>query len=434
MQRDHTAPIGDALIASGEARTHPTYLLFLLLLVGMVNMMDRQILSIFIIPIQEEFGVGDSAMGLLTGFAFSLFYVLAGLPIARWLDIGNRRNILAGAIVVWSAATALCGLTVNFIQLLIARIGVASGEAAANPGVVSIAADSFPATRRARAISIYYVGNSLGVFLGLSVGGWLAATVGWRIAFIVVGIPGLLLAILVRYTMKEPPRSGTRDANGDEIEIETISNVIRYLVSLPTYRLLVASSVFFTLVAYGLLSWSATFFLRVHEMNPASVGLWLGLASGIGLVSGNLLGGFLSDYLATRNLRWYVLVPAIANLLTIPGILIFLLTESTTIALLAYVPTLMLTGSVTPPLIAAIMAISKPRMRALSYSAYYMTAVVIGMGGGPFIMGFMADFFSTQYQTEAIRYAMLYTSLSALFLATSGLFLASLSINRDKAE
>jgi MFS family permease len=169
-------------------------------------------------------------------------------------------------------------------------------------------------------------------------------------------------------------------------------------------------------------------------MNPASVGLWLGLASGIGLVSGNLLGGFLSDYLATRNLRWYVLVPAIANLLTIPGILIFLLTESTTIALLAYVPTLMLTGSVTPPLIAAIMAISKPRMRALSYSAYYMTAVVIGMGGGPFIMGFMADFFSTQYQTEAIRYAMLYTSLSALFLATSGLFLASLSINRDKAE
>src|SRR5690606_8244672 len=149
MQRDHTAPIGDALIASGEARTHPTYLLFLLLLVGMVNMMDRQILSIFIIPIQEEFGVGDSAMGLLTGFAFSLFYVLAGLPIARWLDIGNRRNILAGAIVVWSAATALCGLTVNFIQLLIARIGVASGEAAANPGVVSIAADSFPATRRA---------------------------------------------------------------------------------------------------------------------------------------------------------------------------------------------------------------------------------------------------------------------------------------------
>src|SRR5690606_883808 len=122
-------------------------------------------------------------------------------------------------------ATALCGLTVNFIQLLIARIGVASCEAAANPGVVSIAADSFPATRRARAISIYYVGNSLGVFLGLSVGGWLAATVGWRIAFIVVGIPGLLLAILVRYNMKEPPRSGTRDANGDEIEIETIANV-----------------------------------------------------------------------------------------------------------------------------------------------------------------------------------------------------------------
>ncbi len=202
----HLPPASQTDTAHHANPNKSRYVLFLLVLVGMVNMMDRQILSIFIVPIQQEFGVSDSAMGLLTGFAFSLFYVLAGLPVGRWLDIGNRRNILSGAVVVWSVATAACGLASSFLQLLTARIFVAAGESAANPGVVSIASDTFPPTQRARAISIYYVGNSLGVFAGLMIGGWLATHFGWRTAFVAVGLPGLLLALLIRFTLREPPR------------------------------------------------------------------------------------------------------------------------------------------------------------------------------------------------------------------------------------
>ena len=187
------------------------YVLFILCLVGIVNFVDRQILAILLEPIKTDLGVSDTAMGLLSGIAFSAFYVIAGIPIARMVDRGSRRNVLVGCLTVWSLATVLCGFVQNFVQLALARIGVASGEAGGGPATQSLLADLYPVSQRATVIGIWLAAQAIGIAFGLFFGGWLNTAFDWRIAFIVVGLPGLLLAVGIHLTVKDPPR-GMADA------------------------------------------------------------------------------------------------------------------------------------------------------------------------------------------------------------------------------
>jgi len=193
-----------AVKSRAHAGSH--FALALLVVVYTFNFIDRQILSILIEPIKLELGLNDTQMGLLTGFAFALFYATLGIPIARYADRANRRNLIAAALGVWSIMTAVSGLAGNFWHLLIARIGVGVGEAGCSPPAHSIIADYFPAEKRATALGIYSLGIPVGIMFGLFAGGWINEYFGWRIAFFVVGIPGLVLAVIVRFTMREPER------------------------------------------------------------------------------------------------------------------------------------------------------------------------------------------------------------------------------------
>lgn len=207
MAMTETDPLETQSVFSPAMRR---YALSVLVVVYTFNFIDRQILSILLEPIKQDLGLSDTALGMLTGFAFALFYATLGIPIARLADRGNRRNLIAIALTVWSAMTAVSGLAQNFWHLLIARIGVGVGEAGCSPPAHSMIADYFPSENRATALGIYALGIPFGILFGFIAGGWLNEFFGWRVAFFVVGVPGLLLAILVRFSLREPPAAWRR--------------------------------------------------------------------------------------------------------------------------------------------------------------------------------------------------------------------------------
>ena len=201
MTVSQSEPAADS--QSRESQRYARYVLFVLFVVYIFNFIDRQILSILIDPIKEDLGVSDTAMGFLTGLAFAVFYTVAGIPIARLADRGVRRTIIAVGLAVWSLMTALSGAAQSFVQLALARVGVGVGEAACSPPAHSLISDYFPPEKRATAISFYNSGISIGVMFGYLAGGWIVQFFNWRVAFLVVGLPGILMAVVIRLTIRE---------------------------------------------------------------------------------------------------------------------------------------------------------------------------------------------------------------------------------------
>jgi len=413
------------------------YVLGVLFLVYVFNFIDRQILSILIDPIKEELGVSDSAMGFLTGFAFAIFYAVAGIPIARLADRGVRRSIIAVGLTVWSVMTALCGLAGNFLQLAAARIGVGVGEAACSPPAHSLISDYFPPERRATAISIYNSGIAIGVLVGYVAGGWIAQYFGWRAAFFVVGLPGVLVALLVRFTIREP-RRGQMDGPGVDTGTDTLGDVARFLLARKSFVCFAIAGGMSSFSAYGFGTWLPPFLGRVHGMQSGEIGSWLGLISGIGGFIGMILGGWVTDRLARYDKRWYMWVPAISLALYYPFVLLFLLLDNVRIGMLLYLPGIIFASFYLGPVIAITHAMVKVRMRAVASAILLFSLNLIGMGLGPQVVGVMTDLLTPAYGVEAIRYSLLFTASSkmvsiALFLLAARWLLQDLKAKDEPA-
>ena len=406
--------------SSGDRR-YPNYVLAVLFFVYVFNFIDRTILSILVEDVKRELGVSDTAMGFLTGIAFALFYTVAGIPIARWADVGVRRSIIALGLTVWSLMTAASGLVQNFGQLVAARIGVGVGEAAGSPPAHSLIADYFPPERRATALSIYSAGIYVGVLFGYLAGGWVNEFFGWRNAFFVVGLPGLLLALLVRFTVREPPRgqsepprAPSEPAAADEAP-EPWQDVFRFLWSLRSFRHLAFGAGIAAFSGYGFSQWAPTFLRRVHEMSSGEVGTWLGLIIGFGGLLGAPLGGLLADRKGHVDVRWYAWVPAVSAVASIPFVLGFLLFDSVTPALLIYIPAVILSAMYLGPTLAMIQAMVKLRMRAMASAVLFLILNLIGLGLGPQVVGALSDLLTPHYGQEAVRYSLLIVSLTAVW-------------------
>lgn len=387
-------------------RARANYALGVLVLVYAVNFIDRNILAVLLQPIKEDLGASDTAMGFLTGFAFAVFYTVAGIPIARIADRGSRRAVMAVGIAFWSAMTAASGQARTFAQLAIARIGVGVGEASATPAAHSLISDYFPPERRTRAIAIYNTGAGLGVLFGLLLGGWLQEVVGWRVAFAVVGLPGLAVALLVRLTLPEPAR-GHSEGLRDHGEAPGIAETLRYLGSLPTFRHLALAAGLYGMTAYGLLSWAPTFMRRVHELGYAEVGLKLGLVIGIAGAIGAYFGGVLCDRLARRDRRWLLWIPALAGVLLAPFYVVFVLAEDPNLALLAFVPVNLLNVVFAPPTYMITQGLARLRMRAMASAIVLFVLNLIGLGLGPTLIGVMNDWLEPRYGVAAVRASLL---------------------------
>ena len=370
------------------------------------NFIDRQILVILQEDIKAELALTDTQLGLLSGLSFAIFYVTFGIPIARWADKGVRRNIVALAIGTWSFMTAASGLVANYWQLLAARIGVGVGEAGGSPPAHSMISDLFPPEERATALSIYSMGINFGVLLGFVIGGWVNDFFGWRMVFFVIGAPGIVMALIVRFTLREPPR-------GHSEQLETVSDappfgdVLKLLWSRPSFRHMSLASGLHAFVGYGVGQWIASFFIRTYELTgTGEIATWLGLISGTAGAAGTFCGGYFADKLGRRDKRWYIWLPAWATLLAIPFSLTVYLINHYYLALSIFLVPVFLGAMFLGPTLAMTHGIVSVRMRALASAVLFFVLNLIGLGLGPLVTGMISDWLEPTLGSESLRYAL----------------------------
>lgn len=408
------------------------YALFILTIVYSFNFIDRQLLAILQESIKAELLLSDTQLGLLTGFAFALFYVTAGIPIARWADAGNRRNIVALAVFIWSFMTAISGLVQNYLQLLLARIGVGVGEAGGSPPSHSMISDMFPAERRASALGFYSTGVSIGILFGFLMGGWLNEFFGWRVAFFVVGVPGVLLALVVRFTLREP-RRGLSENRDDNPEPVAVKEVVALLWSRRSFRHMAWAGALSAFAGYSVANWSASFIIRSYGMSTGELGTWLALIIGIGGAVGVFGGGLLADKLAAKDTRWYVLLPASAGVISLPFAAGVYLVDNVYASLLLMIIPAIQSNVFLGTTLAVSHSLVGLRMRAMASAILFFIFNLVGLGAGPWSVGLLSDLLAPQFGNESLRYAML--ALVPLMVSLSALhfYLSSRHLKRDLA-
>lgn len=384
------------------------YTLGVLFVVYVFNFVDRSILGILNQAIKEDLGLTDTQMGFLGGFAFAIFYSILGVPIARLADRTVRRNVLAVSLTIWSVMTAACGLAGSFVHLMLARIGVAVGEAGGSPPSHSMISDLFPPSSRATALAIYALGIPVGNMIGNLAGGWINEAFDWRTAFIVVGIPGLVMAVVVVLTVKEPIRGASENALRTDQEAPPVGAVFRYLWSLKSFRYMSLAGAMHAFVGYGVGYWFPAFFIRSHGLGTAEIGRWVFFLGFAGM-AGTFLGGYFGDRLAKRDLRWYVWLPGITTLVSLPfSIFVYLSDDYVFAFVIAVVPTFL--GSYyLGPTFALTQGLVGLRMRALAASILLFILNLIGLGLGPQVTGIISDVLNayTDLGDDALRWALI---------------------------
>jgi MFS family permease len=431
MDTTPAAATGDPYAGRG----YRYYALTLLMTAYVFNFIDRQILAILQEPIKAELGLSDTQLGLLTGFAFALFYVVMGLPIARWADRGVRRDIVALAVGVWSLFTALSGLVTSYLQLLLVRIGVGVGEAGCSPPAHSMISDTFPPGERATALGTYNMGVNIGILFGFLAGGWLNEFFGWRVAFFAVGIPGVLLAVVLRLTLAEPPRGRfdpPRPTAGDDPH-PTTRAVLNHLWRLHTFRHMAAATALLGFAGYGLLNWLPSFFIRVHQLGTGTVGTWFALIIGLGGAIATVLTGYLADRFGKRDARWYPWVTAIAMGVTLPLNIGVFVADSSVLALICYIFPGAVCAAYVAPIIAVTHGLVENRMRALSSAIVFLVLNLIGLGLGPLAIGIISDALAPSLGSDSLRYALLATVPATTVWGVAHLLLAARHIRGEMA-
>ena len=396
MSREGDAPRSEP----GSSSAYSNYVLVILFVAYVFNFVDRQIINFVGDPIKEEFGISDTQLGLLKGTVFALFYAALGLPIARLADIWVRRHIIGIGIAVWSLFTAASGLVTSYAQLLAARVGVGVGEAALSPPAHSLIADYFPPERRATAMGIYFMGVHVGVLFGAVLGGTLEQYWGWRRAFIVVGLPGVALALLLWLTVREPPRRTQKS------ELPAVSAVLEYLWRLKTFRHLTVATSLTALSGFSFVAWAPDFLRRVHLMQGAELGLKFGLVLGVAAAIGSVVAGSLADRLGRRNPRWALWVPTAATLAPLPFQIVFFFHANPDAALAILFPGVFLAAWYQAPVFSTALTLAPERMRSVASGILIFFVNLIGLALGPPLVGFLNDYVFDHHGTQAVAYSM----------------------------
>ncbi|MEZ5498441.1 MAG: MFS transporter [Steroidobacteraceae bacterium] len=413
------------LVASGAG-----FSLALLFLVSFFNYMDRYMLAVLLPSIKKDLALSDTGIGIITGFAFTIFYVTLGIPIARLADRYSRKAIISVSLAIWSLMTGLCGLAQNFVQLALARVMVGIGEAGASPPAHSLISDYFPPAQRTRAMAVFTIGSPVGITVGFLLGGWLAEAYSWRHALWAVAVPGLLLAITAARKLHEPPRQCER---GDLTAVPFLA-VVRRLITSPAFRHICLGNGFYAAVWLGVVQWLPSFYSRSFELGVARVGFLLAMVLGFSQLLGMLASGLVTDVATRRNARWYALVSAYGVLISTPAFLLVFLASAQWVSLAAAFFAFMLGVMQGPACFAAVQALAPPAMRATAAAILLlMTNLIGGIAGTP-AAGIVSDLLRPVYGVDSLRYALL--SVALLFGAWAALhyFLASRTLGQELAE
>ena len=416
-----------------EKARYRYYVLAVLTLVYAFNFINRQLLVILQEPVKADLGLSDTQLGLLTGFAFAVFYVVCGIPIARWADKSVRRSIIALSLTVWSAMTALSGITQNFSQLLLARMGVGVGEAGGSPPAHSMISDIFKPASRATALSFYSVGIYIGILIGFMLGGWIAEYFGWRLAFFVVGLPGIALALVVRFTVREPIRGWSEGASGRVAPAVPLGRVLHLLWSRRSFRFLIMAASLDAFLIYGIGNWLPSYFLRTYDISIGELGTWLAISSGVGGGAGSFFGGWAADRLGASDRRWYLWLPAILIMLVMPVLFVLISIKTIYLGLLLTVPFYFLSAAYLGPTLAISHTLVHPRMRALTSAILFFLINLIGMGLGPLSIGYLSDVLTKAGGAAPLAHSMLSIGVSAALVTSVTFFLAARDVREDIA-
>lgn len=396
--------------ADGTTQRSVRATLWILLIVYIFNFIDRQIVNILAEPIALDLGLSDTQIGLMTGLAFALFYTALGLPIARYADrpTTNRPRLIAIALATWSAMTALCGLAQNFGQLLLARIGVGVGEAGCTPPAHSLISDIVPPERRSSALAFYALGIPVGTLLGMMIGGFLADWVGWRRAFLIVGLPGIALALVVHFVLRDPRTRLAGAAHTQSAPEPDISlwKAVRSVMGSRAFVLLLAAGSTASFLAYGKVTWTTIFFQRTHELTPGEVGFWFGVVNGAAGIFGTWLGGWVADRFGATRRRHVLSAPAIGMAIAAPVAFLAYQTTSWQIALALLIIPTVCNSLYYGPTYSAAQGLVPLRARAIAAALVLFFQNLIGLGLGPLFFGMLSDLLQPVAGEESVRYVL----------------------------
>lgn len=407
-----------------ESKSYRAVVLGMLLLVYTFNFLDRQILGILAIPIKSELGLSDQQLGALGGIAFAVLYSTLAIPLALLADKTSRTWVITVSLAVWSGFTALCGVATSFWQLFLFRVGVGVGEAGGVAPSYAVITDYFPAEERARALSIYSLGIPLGSAAGVLFGGYIAATVEWRTAFIAVGIAGLVIAPIFRLVVREPRRPVSAT------EQMPVRAVFPLLAAKRSFWLLALGAASSSMCGYGVAFWLPSLLQRSFGLDLVGAGQFLGAVLLIGGVAGVLLGGWLGDRLGARNKAAYARIPAICYWLGTPLFIASVLSDSVTAAFLFLLLPQALVYVWLGPVLTAVQQLVPAHMRATASASFLLINNLIGLGLGSWAVGALSDALAPSYGNEALRYAIV-SALGLYMIAGGFMWLASHSLKRD---
>jgi len=393
------------------------YVLFILFLTYAVNVLDRGVLGILLDSIRHEYTLSDLQLGLLSGLAFAFFYSTLGLPIAYIADRSVRRNVLAVCCALWSVATAACGMASNFAMLLGFRALTGVGEAGGTPPSHSLISDYFSRSTRATALAFYALGVPLGTMLGNLIGGRGNDAFGWRTTFIIAGIPGIVMALLVWLTVREPPRGMSELDRVSRVQAPPMLEGLKFLWGYPSFRHMCLAAGLHSVVWYAGSQLNASFFRRAHEMTAAQAGDLLAMFALIGAV-GTFLGGVLSDWLATRrnDRRWYMWVPGIATLVMVPFQFTSYLSNDLHVVVPSFIVMIVFASMFFGPSFAVSQMLGTLRTRALATAVLLFVQTFVGLGIGPLVAGAISDYLMpTAGMHDSLRYALVIVGLANIW-------------------
>jgi predicted MFS family arabinose efflux permease len=407
------------------------YVLAVLTAVYVANFIDRQVLTILLEPIKQEFHVADWLLGLLAGPTFAIFYATLGLPLAYAADRINRRNIIVASLAVFSLMTAVCGLAAQFWQLALARIGVGVGEAGTSPQSHSMLSDLYRPHERVGALAVLSIAPFIGITIALLAGGWISQVYGWRTAFVAAGLPGLALALLVLFTVREPRRGACEDLA--DTHPPPMTETLRFLWSQKSYVWFIIA---FALVTYTMFAVQAFFpplLERVYHLPRAEIGFRMAMLAGVGAGIGTLITGAIISRLAKGDVRWNAWGPIIGMAISVVLWTVAFLSRDLTSMTLASIVPFALTGMYLGPVYAMAQGLVPVRMRATSAAVMFFTVSIFGIGAGPLVTGIWSDVFRPEFGAESLRYALLLAPLGSL--ASIGFFaLAARRVRADLAR
>jgi MFS family permease len=415
------------------SKGYRTYVLSLLTLVYAFNFIDRQIIGILSPFIKDDLGLNDAQLGWLKGIYFALLYTIVGIPIAWLADRYSRVNIITISLTLWSGFTALSGLAGSYTQLALARIGVGIGEAGGSPPSHSIISDLYPKEQRAKALAIYSLGIPFGIMLAFFASAFIlrGGSADWRLVLYSVGLPGILLAVILKLTVKEPKRGGDLKK---EIEGEPFWSSIKTLLTIRSWWGMCLGISFASFGSYAISAWMIDFFVRAYPgLDITSLLITVGIINGTAYAGGVWIGGALADKWGKKNRAGYALLPAIALLVGAPAYYISLQVETLNMSLFLLTILLFTSGFYLGPSFALAQTLAPVKLRAMSTALFFFVLNLIALGGGPTFVGIVSKSFAMEFgETEALRIALSWLAVPYV-LAIIAFFWTAKNIPKDWA-